>query len=110
MINNTEVQYTIEHKGTTKFKYTLTTNNEVRIKIPDRFIGTVYEQDWIGTCKEMTAELLKVERSSTLRCRLHHKVGKDNPKLHLRYGVGTKHPRLAFLYFIYDNKIEQVEK
>lgn len=82
---------TIEYKGTTKFKYTLTAENDVRIKIPDRFIGTQFEQDWINTCNEMSEVLLKEPRTATLRTRPHKKMSKVEPKLQLYTGGCNGH-------------------
>jgi len=77
---------TIEYKGTTKYKYTLTADNDVRIKIPDRFIGTQFEQDWVDTCNEMTEVLLKEPRTITLRTRPQNRISRVQPKLHLYTG------------------------
>jgi len=96
---------TVEYKGTTKFKYTITSDNEVRIKIPDRFIGTVFEQGWISMCNEMTQVLLTVPRTATLRGRTGQKVSKIAPKVHLR--IGQKH---VGNYDIFNKTYTEVKK
>ena len=104
-----EVEYTVQHIGSSHFKYTLTTDNKVRIKIPDRFIGTVYEQDWINTCKDMTNKLLEVPRECTLRCRPYKNVSKTQPKLPLRKSHKTKGKGYMYIYDVFNDKIEKAE-
>lgn len=104
-LNAPETQ--VQYNGTSKFKYTLTQDNKVRIKIPDRFIGTVFEQDWISMCSEVTDVLVLQDRSCTLRAQ--NSTGKTNHKLELR----NSRKRKIFSYEIFNKvliKIEKVEK
>lgn len=100
---------TVQHLGTTKFKYTITADNQVRIKIPDRFIGTVYEQDWIEVCNEMTDALALIPRTSTLRGR--PQGSKNNPAVPLRKKgtSGSKTNPIEYKYFVFDKKLVKKE-
>lgn len=111
MENNLNVPVvTIEHKGTTKFKYTITTDNQVRIKIPDRFVGSIFEQDWIEVCNEMTDVLSLIPRKTTLRGR--PQGSKNCPAVPLR-GRGTsggKTNPIVYKYLVFDKKLIKIEK
>ena len=96
----------VQYLGTTKFKYTLTQDNKVRIKIPDRFIGTVFEQDWINVCKEVTDVLSLQERTCTLRATTTEKGSKNNPRLELR----NSRKRRLFTYEVFNKKLIKIEK
>lgn len=102
-LNVPEVE--VQYLGTTKFKYTLTQDNKVRIKIPDRFIGTVFEQDWINVCKEVTDVLSLQERTCTLRAQ-NSKGSKSNPKIDLR----NSRKRRLFTYEVFNKKLIKIEK
>ena len=101
---------TVQHLGTTKFKYTITADNQVRIKIPDRFIGTVYEQDWIDVCNEMTDALALIPRTATLRGR--PEGSKNLPSVPLRKkgtsGTAKTNP-IEYKYLIFDKKLVKAE-
>lgn len=99
---------TVQHIGTTKFKYTITADNQVRIKIPDRFIGTVYEQDWIDVCNEMTDALALIPRTATLRGR--PQGSKNFPSVPLRKkGTSGSNP-IDYKYLIFDKKLVKKEE
>lgn len=102
-LNIPEIQ--LQYLGTTKFKYTLTQDNKVRIKIPDRFIGTVFEQDWIDVCKEVTNTLSLQERTCTLRAK-SSTGSKSNPKIELR----NSRKRRLFTYEVFNKKLIKIEK
>lgn len=97
-------EFEVQHLGTSKFKYTLTQDNKVRIKIPDRFIGTVFEQDWIDMCKEITDVLSFQDRSCTLRAQASK--SKNNPNIELR----NSRKRRLFTYEVFNQKLIKVEK
>ena len=102
---------TVQHLGTTKFKYTITADNQVRIKIPDRFIGTVYEQDWIDVCNEMTDALALIPRDTTLRGRANDASGgKNNPTIHLRKETKKSTNTIVYSYEVFNKKLIKVEK
>lgn len=98
-------EFEVQHLGTTKFKYTITQDNKVRIKIPDRFVGTVFEQDWINICKEVTEVLILQERTCTLRAQ-NRNSSKSNPKIELR---NSRKIRL-FTYEVFNKKLIRIEK
>lgn len=101
---------TVQHLGTTKFKYTITADNQVRIKIPDRFIGTIYEQDWIDVCNEMTDALCLIPRDITLRGR--PQGSKNVPAVPLRGKgcSGSKRNPIEYNYLIFDKKLDRCSK
>lgn len=102
---------TVQHIGTTKFKYTITADNQVRIKIPDRFIGTVYEQDWIDVCNEMTDMLALIPRTATLRGRPQGSKNFPSVPLRKKGTSGTaKTNTIEYKYLIFDKKLVKKEE
>lgn len=107
-LNIPEVE--VQYLGTTKFKYTLTKDNQVRIKIPDRFIGTIFEQDWIEVCNEMTDALCLIPRDNTLRGR--PQGSKNVPAVPLRSKgcSGSKRNPIKYKYLVFDKKLIEVKE
>ena len=99
---------TVQHLGTTKFKYTITADNQVRIKIPDRFIGTIYEQDWLDVCNEMTDMLSLIPRTATLRGR--PEGSKNFPSVPLRKKGTSGSNLIEYKYLIFDKKLVKKEE
>lgn len=73
---------TIEYKGNIHFKFTITQDKKIRLKVPDRFIGTQFEQDWIDTSKEFAEALIGhyKEIPITLRVRSFNIRSPHNPR------------------------------
>ena len=102
---------TVQHNGTSKFKYTITTDNQVRIKIPDRFVGTDFEQDWIDVCNEITGTLALIPRETTLRGRTNDASGgKNNPTIHLRKKAKNRNNPIVYSYEVFNKKLIKKEE
>lgn len=98
----------VEYKGSTKFKYTITADKDIRIKVPDRFICTVFEKDWVNECKVITRKILELHPAGpelTLRARCYG-GSKNNPKLFLRNA--GKH--VVYIYDMFNETLEKYKK
>ena len=61
------MEHLIEYKDTNTFKITITSDKQMRIKIPTNFKNKFEEEEWINKCNFIFKQLKEIEIKLTLR-------------------------------------------
>ena len=61
------MEHIIEYKDSNTFKITITSDKQMRIKIPTNFKNKFEEEEWINKCNFIFKQLKEIEIKLTLR-------------------------------------------